>query len=234
MSRAPLAAARWLLPAVAAAFAIDQICGLDYALADWLYRTEGSRWSLRHAPLFSGVLHAKVQTLSYASYAVIVVSAIACRLFPRCGRVRQDLAYVAVSYTICVSIVAIMKKMLPIPCPWDLQRYGGALAAGGWLDWQPGVQVKGCFPSGHATGGYTMCAWYFLARARGWRHAPALLAIAGAAGLTLGIVQQLRGAHFLSHDITCAALCWAVADGLAAQMLTPAGRTAAPVRGEIA
>jgi len=229
MSGAPPAAARWLLPALAAAFAVDQVCALDYALADWLYRAEGGRWSLRHDPLFSGLLHAKLQALAYFSYGAVVASAIACRLFPRLGRVRRDLAYVAVSYTLCVAIVAVMKKALPIPCPWDLQRYGGALAAGGWLDWQAAVPVKGCFPSGHATGGYAMFAWYFLARARGWWLAPAALAVAGTAGLTLGLVQQLRGAHFLSHDIACAALCWCVAAGLAARMLAPADESAPPV-----
>lgn len=30
-------------------------------------------------------------------------------------------------------------------------------------------------------------------------------------GLTFGITQQLRGAHFLSHDLWSAALCWAIA-----------------------
>jgi len=116
----PPAAARWLLPALALAFAIDQVCTLDYALADWLYRAEGARWSLRHDPLFANVLHAKAQTLSYVSYALVVAAALACRLFPRFAHLRRDLAYVAMSYTVCVVSVALLKKLLPIPCPWDL------------------------------------------------------------------------------------------------------------------
>jgi membrane-associated PAP2 superfamily phosphatase len=43
-----------------------------------------------------------------------------------------------------------------------------------------------------------------------------------------GIDQQLRGAHFLSHDLFTAMICWAVALGLSRWMLRPrdAGRPA--------
>jgi membrane-associated PAP2 superfamily phosphatase len=37
------------------------------------------------------------------------------------------------------------------------------------------------------------------------------LACAVAAGLLLGLVQQWRGAHFMSHTVWSAAVCWAVA-----------------------
>jgi len=40
------------------------------------------------------------------------------------------------------------------------------------------------------------------------------LAIGIAAGVVFGIAQQLRGAHFLSHDLWTAAICWTTAVGL--------------------
>jgi len=40
------------------------------------------------------------------------------------------------------------------------------------------------------------------------------LAAALAAGLVLGVAQQLRGAHFMSHTLWSAWLCWVVAWGI--------------------
>ncbi|MBJ7575165.1 hypothetical protein JHB91_08225 [Luteimonas sp. MC1828] len=71
-----------------------------------------------------------------------------------------------------------------------------------------------------------------------WAVVPALLAIVApsgrrtglaigvAIGLVFGIDQQLRGAHFLSHDLWSLALCWAVAVTVAALWPTPAERVA--------
>jgi hypothetical protein len=40
-------------------------------------------------------------------------------------------------------------------------------------------------------------------------------------GLLFGTTQQLRGAHFLSHDIWTFALCWSINALLAALILVP-------------
>ena len=40
-------------------------------------------------------------------------------------------------------------------------------------------------------------------------------------GLVFGIAQQLRGAHFLSHDLWALMVCWLVALSLHRLMLVP-------------
>ena len=47
------------------------------------------------------------------------------------------------------------------------------------------------------------------------------LAIGVALGLLFGVDQQLRGAHFMSHDVVAATICWTVALGLYTVMLRP-------------
>ena len=42
-------------------------------------------------------------------------------------------------------------------------------------------------------------------------EATAVLAIGLLAGMVFGLAQQLRGAHFLSHDVASLAVCWGVA-----------------------
>ena len=52
---------------------------------------------------------------------------------------------------------------------------------------------------------------YFVLRDRAPRAARIWLAAALAAGLVLGVSQQMRGAHFMSHTLWTAWLCWTVA-----------------------
>ena len=69
--------------------------------------------------------------------------------------------------------------------------------------------ARGCFPGAHSSSGFALLAVYFALRdrarrARAWRWS-ARLAVGG---FSLG--QEARGAHFLSHDLTSAAIAWFV------------------------
>jgi len=112
-------------------------------------------------------------------------------------------------------------------CPWDLLRYGGGKVYYGLFTRRPpGMGSAGCFPAGHASAGYAWVALYFFflharPRLRWWGLATGLLA-----GLVFGIAQQLRGAHFLSHDVWALMVCWLVALALYRGMLVPRASTA--------
>src|SRR5204862_495407 len=68
-----------------------------------------------------------------------------------------------------------------------------------------------CFPDGHASSGFAFLGGFFAFRRETPRLARCWLAAAMAAGLVLGIGQQLRGAHFMSHTLWSGWLCWVVA-----------------------
>jgi membrane-associated PAP2 superfamily phosphatase len=68
-----------------------------------------------------------------------------------------------------------------------------------------------CFPSGHASSGYALVATYFFCRCMAPRLRRYAFGTAMALGLAFGIAQQLRGAHYLSHDVWALAICWFVA-----------------------
>jgi membrane-associated PAP2 superfamily phosphatase len=107
-------------------------------------------------------------------------------------------------------------------CPWDLLRYGGDRAYFGWYSSRPAsMPDASCFPAGHAGAGYAWVALYFffLARRPGWRWRG--LAIGLGAGAIFGAAQQLRGAHFLSHDLWTLMICWSMALLLYVGMLAP-------------
>jgi membrane-associated PAP2 superfamily phosphatase len=122
----------------------------------------------------------------------------------------------AVSTLVCVLAVAAVKSLNASSCPWDLGPFGGLVQpASHWQGFLAGDGGSGhCFPAGHASAGFAFMSGYFAFRQSQARLARAWLALATAGGLVLGLGQQLRGAHFLSHTLWTAALCWAVSWGL--------------------
>lgn len=101
------------------------------------------------------------------------------------------------------------KELTHVDCPWDLLRYGGENPYLKLFDPHPGNYKYGkCFPAAHAGVGHTFVALYFfLAIIRPeWKWYG--LAVGVTLGFIFGITQQIRGAHFLSHDVWTAAVCW--------------------------
>jgi membrane-associated PAP2 superfamily phosphatase len=183
--------------------------GLDHRWADYLFRLEGGQWTLRHAWLTSRVLHEYGQQFSIAWGVLLLALTAVSFAWERLQRWRRGLACLCLSIIISLLLVSLSKHMLALPCPWDLARYGGDVAGAAVYALHPG-EVGGCFPAGHATGGYCLVAFYFFARVHGLRR-PALWLLPGlVVGLVYGLTQELRGAHFLSHDMVSIALCWFV------------------------
>lgn len=210
MTVAPLAT---LTPAVVCGFlfVLVRASGHDFALADQLYAWQGGAWAWRHDFLLSKILHARAQKLAVAVHGFVVLSALVSLAWSGGRRWRRALTYLALSAVSGIVLVAMLKSTLPFPCPSKLLRYGGLLPDAFWLGGEPPGTVQGCFPAAHATAGFALFGWYFLARRAGhrrcWRYAlPGLVT-----GSVFGATQQLRGAHFLSHDLAAAALCWALA-----------------------
>ena len=191
-------------------------------LADGIYAAGGHAWALQSSPLVQGVIHeGGRQASKWAWYAVAVCLLVALAHRPLWSW-RMPLAYLLLSTLLSTALVAAMKRGTHMDCPWDLLRYGGEKAYYGLFARRPvGMGSAGCFPAGHASAGYAWVALYFffLATRPQWRWWG--LACALVAGLVFGIAQQLRGAHFLSHDLWALMLCWLVALSLHRLMLVP-------------
>src|SRR5690606_16500174 len=66
-----------------------------------------------------------------------------------------------------------------------------------------------CWPGGHASGGFALAAAYFVLRDSRPHSARWMLAIGLLFGCVMSIVQMVRGAHFLSHNLWSLWLVWA-------------------------
>lgn len=199
--------------------AVDRL-GLDFRLADLLYGLQGDAWTLKAQPLLETWLHRGGRTLSQWLGGGVILLLLASLLLRPLRRWRRPLLYVFLAVAGGALAVSVIKQLVPMECPWDLTRYGGERPFIGLLTPRPaGMPDSACFPAGHASAGYAWIALYFvLGRVR-----PRLrwlgLAMGLGLGLLFGATQQLRGAHFLSHDLWTLMLCWTISFGLAQRLL---------------
>jgi membrane-associated PAP2 superfamily phosphatase len=108
-------------------------------------------------------------------------------------------------------LVPLLKRFSSTSCPWDLAGFGGSADyVPHWLltvfDGGPGH----CFPSGHAVAAFAFLPLYFQWRGTRPRLARGLLFAVLAFGALFGWAQLARGAHFPSHTLWSAWLCWAI------------------------
>jgi membrane-associated PAP2 superfamily phosphatase len=107
--------------------------------------------------------------------------------------------------------VTLIKGFSQTSCPWDLQAFGGlAPSVSHWNLWVRDGGGGHCFPAGHASTGFAFMAAYFGLRQNNATGAMKWLLVAVCIGFILGISQQMRGAHFMSHTLWTAWLCWTV------------------------
>ena len=215
-----------LVASVAASILLMVFHG-DQWLADRLYAMEGHQWALQYAYVTQDLLHAGGRQASkYAWFALVPVLAISS-LAPKLREWRRPLLYLLLASLLSTAMVGLLKRWTDMDCPWDLLRYGGDKAYYGLFVQRPSGMGHGtCFPAGHASAGYGWIALYFffLAVRPVWRWWG--LGFALGTGLVFGVAQQLRGAHFLSHDVWALMVCWLVALLLYRVMLVRRARSA--------
>ena len=129
-----------------------------------------------------------------------------------------------ISIALCATVVSGLKFATNMDCPRDLAGFGGDRPYMRLFQDRPDALPRAaCFPGSHASTGFSLMAFYFLLLDTRPRLARRLLAAALALGAVFSFGQQARGAHFLSHDLTSAALDWFLLLGLWAAAAKIAG-----------
>ena len=188
--------------------------GLDLTVMSWLGNSEG--FALRHRWWLATVLHdgaRRAATVLYLLLWAMVWRPLGVfKQFERHERVDM-----MVGVTVALITISLMKRYSLTSCPWELQAFGGA--ARYVSHWQWGLADGGggmCFPGGHASSALAFMALALpglAAQPGSRRHQTGvrLLALVLLLGMVLGVVQTLRGAHYPSHSLWTAWLCWCVA-----------------------
>lgn len=183
-----------------------EVGGFDLALTRWIATPSGFPW--RDNVVASRLLHDGGRALGWALLSLLVFDAWRPLL---AGPSRGERLYAIGTVLAGLVLVPLLKRFSATSCPWDLAEFGGRAAY--VPHWLPGLGDGGpghCFPSGHAVAAFAFFGVYFLWR----RHRPVVargaLVVVLALGIAFGWAQWARGAHFVSHTLWSAWLCWAI------------------------
>ena len=188
---------------------------IDLALARLSYDPLLRTFPLREHFATTWVSHGGVKVASALVFAWILASMWKpIGLLARLDRARR--VYLFIAAATCLVVVASLKRGSALHCPWGLLEFGGSHAYLRLFERIPeGWQRGSCFPAGHALSAFAYIGGYFAWRdvdrpiARTW-----LIAVL-AAGALVGLSQQLRGAHFLSHTLWSAWFTWTLSAAIA-------------------
>lgn len=194
--------------------------GLDMPLARWAGSAQGFAW--RSAPALVLWLHEVPRALSMLLIGLLAAGTVWPWGFLR-RMARRDRVQLVASVLGAIALTTLVKRWSHTSCPWDLAEFGGV--ARHVSHWAWGVRDGGpghCFPAGHASAALGFGAGWFVLRRAAPRWATPWLAAALAAGLLLGLAQQVRGAHYMSHTLWSAWIGWSL--GLVVECLVTARR----------
>ncbi len=207
------------LAAVLLASGLLMGAGGDQLLADKIYSLQGEQWVWRDSWVTRQLLYQGGKWFSNAAMlaaaALCLWAWIASSRSARAAGLRGPLLYLVLAGLLGAGMVSLLKSLTNMDCPWSLERYGGLREFVGLFELRPQGMERGvCFPAGHASAGYAWVSLYFFALLLrpAWRWWG--LAVGLVAGGVFGVTQQLRGAHFLSHDLWALATCWVLALGV--------------------
>jgi membrane-associated PAP2 superfamily phosphatase len=188
---------------------------IDVWLARLSFDIASRTFPLREHFVTTRIAHDAVKFVSIAAFVWILIGVWrplgVLRRLDRRARISLLASTVA-----CLVIVATLKRASALHCPWGLTMFGGAFPYLRLFDSVPPGWVRGgCFPAGHALSAFAYIGGFFALSSVAPRAAWGWLAVVIAAGAFAGISQQLRGAHFVSHTLWTAWLCWAIAATIA-------------------
>jgi membrane-associated PAP2 superfamily phosphatase len=213
----------WPLLAFAVGFGVLEVFSLDRAIAkDWYFNVHTAHWLGAGSGDWwaRGVLHTGgrwvIRGICAAALSLWALSFASAPLRPW----RRSAGYIVLSMLLAILIVGGLKTVTNVDCPWNLSGFGGHNPYFALFADRPDVLKRAqCFPGAHAASGFALFCFYFAFRDDSRRLARWMLAAAIAVGIAFSIGQEARGAHFLSHDFTSAAIVWFVQLGLYAWFL---------------
>ena len=184
--------------------------GWDLTVAGWF--GSGLGFPLRDHWFFSGVMHDAARRLSWL-VVLALCAAVVWPVGPFAALPFLRRVQLPTTALLATGLVAMLKGLSATSCPWELSDFGGvAHHLSHWRGWfTPDGGSGHCFPAGHASSGFAFVGCYFALRHHRPRMARAGVWGALVLGAVLGLVQQVRGAHFMSHTLWTAWICWMVA-----------------------
>lgn len=190
---------------------LSSITGLDVWLTDQLYDPAIQDFPLRAIGFLEVFGHRLAKSAVWIIWSALCILAIAAPYLRWPLKVRSTLIRTALGMGFGPLVVTLLKGFNDHHCPWALARYGGAAEM--TMNWFVGRSEAGyCYPGGHAAAGFCLVALMFGAQRFGhtqWARIAFWLTIV--VGVSFSALRIGQGAHFLSHNLVSASICWFLA-----------------------
>jgi len=211
VSAAAVTNADLLLPALLGTLMLVPLLGfrLDIGLSALFY-SPGEGFRLWHDWLLEKVLHDWVKEIVRAVVLLLALAAFASLRMERLRPLRRLLWFVLLATLLAAAAVTAVKHTSLQTCPVGIDLFGGSEPYFSLLEPAPaGVRSGQCWPGGHAASAFSFFPLVFAARQMGrQRLARGLFWFVMLFGFVLTMVQVARGAHFFSHQVWTALICW--------------------------
>jgi membrane-associated PAP2 superfamily phosphatase len=200
------------IPLIVILFAVaSEYSGLDLRLESGFYDATTGTWPYKSLFITSDVLHTWARYFvlfcALVNLAGIIASFFSEALVPW----RKHLMFIFVAGVAGPLLVGLLKNSTHIFTPWDLQFFGGDKPYIRIFDSvYTGASIGHAFPGGHSSGGFAYVSTFFALSAMGSKYRYHGLVIPLLMGMLFAATQEIRGAHFLSHDLFSFAICWLV------------------------
>ena len=186
--------------------------GLDLWLAHQFYDPVHQQWPLRSLFITKTLLHDDAQSVVKVLSLLMAVLMAGSFIIGRLRPYRKPLSYLFVASVTGPLIVSLLKNVTHIQIPWQLAEFGGNMPYIRLFDpVQNGLPIGHAFPGGHSSGGFAFFSLYFLCYHYAPRYRLYGFMLPLITGLVFAMDQEVRGAHFISHDLMSLAICWSSA-----------------------
>ena len=179
---------------------------LDFIIADFIYAK--TFWKFQQAFWTETILHKSIKVAVIIIYLSLFIKLLKLVKNNSNKFHIYDLFVLLLTIIISVSLVSISKRIFDSDCPWHLIRYGGDKQFFSIFNYPDSLKPSHhCFPASHASVGFSWIALYFFFLVKNHPYKNHYLVATLVLGFSLGIAQQIRGAHFFSHDIWSLIIC---------------------------
>ncbi|MGD9970815.1 MAG: phosphatase PAP2 family protein [Sulfuricurvum sp.] len=189
------------------------VSDVDVRVQNLFYNVQTHDWMVdRNDPLLALVFYDGIKKVLIAFGVVILLVLVFGYRHPLVRHNRRGLSILLISIIVVPAIVNGLKAATNMPCPKNLEIYGGEYPHTCVWEKYPqsfcnSKKIK-CWPAGHASGGFALLALYFVFRSR--KAKMVSIATALALGWTMGIYKMMIGDHFLSHTVISMVMGWLI------------------------
>jgi len=189
------------------------VSGTDIWVQNHFYNPVNHQWILdREDPVFNFIFYDGIKRLIIIFNVLVLIALVVGWKKPFLARYRKGLIIVLLSSIFVPVIVGSFKATTNIPCPKNLEIYGGIYPHTCVWEKYPSTfcnqkKIK-CWPAGHASGGFALLSLFYLFRKRRAK----IIALSGVmvVGWSMGTYKMLIGDHFLSHTVITMIMAWLI------------------------